>query len=70
MKNAVLLRMVRAMQQSEALDLFPSGRSLKLRERLRRLALAGGFRRLRSSGIDRLDAPAHAVGRGSAGPDD
>src|SRR5215813_14540208 len=36
----------------------------------RRLALAGGFRLLRSSGIDRLDAPAHAAGRGSAGPDD
>ena len=39
-------------------------------ERRRRLALAGGFRLLRSSGIDRLDAPAHAAGRGSAGPDD
>ena len=33
-------------------------------ERRRRLALAGGFRLLRSSGIDRLDAPAHAVGAG------
>src|SRR5262245_26003425 len=39
-------------------------------ERRRRLALAGGFRLLRSFGIDRLDAPAHAAGRGSAGPDD
>src|SRR5262245_41916918 len=39
-------------------------------ERPRRLALAGGFRLLRLSGIDRLDAPAHAAGRGSAGPDD
>jgi len=39
-------------------------------EQRRRLALAGGFRLLRSSGIDRLDAPAHAAGRGSAGPDD
>ena len=39
-------------------------------ERRRRLALAGGFRLLRLSGIDRLDAPVHAVGRGSAGPDD
>ena len=38
-------------------------------ERRRRLALASGFRLLRSSGIDRLDAPAHAAGRGSAGPD-
>src|SRR5262245_53519248 len=35
-------------------------------ERRRRLALAGGFRLLRSFEIDRLDAPAH----GSAGPDD
>ena len=39
-------------------------------ERRRRLALAGGFRLLRLFGIDRLDAPAHAAGRGSAGPDD
>src|SRR5262245_57764892 len=39
-------------------------------ERPRRLALAGGFRLLRLFGIDRLDAPAHAAGRGSAGPDD
>src|SRR5262245_43740912 len=38
-------------------------------ERRRRLALAGGFRLLRSSGIDRLDAPAHSAGRGSLGPD-
>ena len=35
-------------------------------ERRRRLALAGGFRLLRSSGIDRLDALAHAVSRGQA----
>jgi hypothetical protein len=38
-------------------------------ERRRRPALAGGFRLLRSSGIDRLNAPAHAPGRRSAGPD-
>jgi hypothetical protein len=31
-----------------------------------RLALAGGFRLLRSFEIDRLDAPAHAAERGSA----
>src|SRR5262245_23607955 len=28
------------------------------------------FSAVRLSGIDRLDAPAHAAGRGSAGPDD
>ena len=39
-------------------------------ERAAPSALAGGFRLLRSSGIARLDAPAHAAGRGSAGPDD
>ena len=38
-------------------------------ERLRRLALAGGFSVARLSGIDRLDAPAHAAGRGSVGLD-
>jgi hypothetical protein len=38
-------------------------------ERHRRLALAGGFRLLRSFGLDRLDAPGHTAGRGSAGPD-
>ena len=39
-------------------------------ERRRRFALAGGFRLLRLFGIDRLDALAHAAGRGSTGPDD
>ena len=40
------------------------------RERsLMAVALASGFRFLRSFGIDRLDAPAHAAGRGSVGPD-
>src|SRR5215470_16178312 len=33
-------------------------------ERRRRLALAGSFRLLRSSGIDRLDASAHAAAAG------
>ena len=37
-------------------------------EQLRRLALASGFRLLRSSGIDRLVALGRAAGRGSAGP--
>ena len=35
----------------------------------RRLALASGFRLLRSFGLDRLDAPGHAARRGIAGPD-
>jgi len=30
--------------------------------------LAGGFRLLRSSGVDRLDELARGAGRGSAGP--
>jgi hypothetical protein len=38
-------------------------------ERRRRLALAGGFRLLRSFEIDRLDELAHGAGRGSIGPD-
>jgi hypothetical protein len=38
-------------------------------ERRPRLALASGFRVLRLSGIDRLDEPGSAAGRGSAGPD-
>jgi hypothetical protein len=38
-------------------------------EQLHRLALAGGFRVLRSFGIDRLDPPAHTAGRGSIAPD-
>ena len=38
-------------------------------ERRRRLGLASGFRLLRSSGIDRLDALAHGAVRGSVGPD-
>src|SRR5215468_4461835 len=45
-------------------EIAPVGRTQS--ERRRRLALAGGFRLLRSFGIDRLDTPAH----GSAGPDD
>ena len=38
-------------------------------ERRCRLVLASGFRLLRLSGIDRLDEPGSAAGRGSAGPD-
>ncbi len=43
--------------------------ALDLSERRRRLSLAGGFRLLRLFGIDRLDEPGHAAGRGSVGPD-
>jgi hypothetical protein len=39
-------------------------------ERRHRLALASGFRLLTSFGINRLDAPTHAAGRGSIGPDE
>jgi len=43
-KITVLLRMVRAMQRSEALDLFPVGALAQTQtERRRRLALATGF---------------------------
>jgi hypothetical protein len=38
-------------------------------ERRRRLALASGFRLVRSFGIDRIAALARAAGRGWAGPD-
>jgi len=38
-------------------------------ERRRRLAFGKQFSAVRLSGIDRLDEPAHAAGRGSAGPD-
>src|SRR5215468_9823231 len=58
-KIAVLLRSARSALRSEARDLFliaPLARTQS--ERRRRLALAGGFRLLRSFGIDRLDAPA------------
>src|SRR5262249_9905864 len=71
MKNPLLCRSAWSESSREASERFlmeTLGRTQS--ERCRRLALAGGFRLLRSSGIDRLDAPAHAAGRGSAGPDD
>ena len=71
MKNPLLYRSAWPESSREASESFlieMLGRTQS--ERRRRLALAGGFRLLRSSGIDRLDAPAHAAGRGSAGPDD
>src|SRR5262245_58627541 len=67
MKNPLLYRSAWPESSREASERFlmeTLGRTQS--ERCRRLALAGGFRLLRSSGIDRLDAPAH----GSAGPDD
>src|SRR5262249_13158065 len=54
-------------QVRAGLEITPLGRTQS--ERRRRLALASGFRLLRSFGIDRLDAPAHAAERGSVGPD-
>src|SRR5262245_64100558 len=71
MKNPLLYRSAWPESSREASERFlmeTLGRTQS--ERRRRFALAGGFRLLRSSGIDRLDAPAHAVGRGSAGPND
>src|ERR671918_2830338 len=71
MKNPLLYRSAWPESSREASERFlmeTLGRTQS--KRRRRLALAGGFRLLRSSGIDRLDAPALAAGRGSAGPDD
>ena len=71
MKNPLLYRSAWPESSREASERFlmeTLGRTQS--ERRRRLPLAGGFRLLRSSGIDRLDALAHAAGRGSAGPDD
>jgi hypothetical protein len=65
MKNPLLYRSVWPESSREASERFlmeTLGRTQS--EGRRRLGLAGGFRLLRSSGIDRLDA-----GRGSAGPD-
>ena len=58
-KFAVLLRSARPESGREAREMFliePLARTQS--ERRRRLALASGFRLLRLSGIDRLDAPA------------
>src|SRR4030095_2101598 len=71
MKNPLLYRSAWPESSREASERFlmeTLGRTQSGRPR--RLALAGVFRPLRSSGIDRLDAPAHAAGRGSTGPDD
>src|SRR5262249_40789047 len=71
MKNPLLYRSARPQSGREASERFlmeTLGRTQS--ERRRRLALAGGFRFLRLFRIDRLDAAAHAAGRGSVGPDD
>ena len=71
MKNPLLYRSAWPENNREVRERFLVASLARIQsERRRRLALAGGFRLLRSSGIDRLDAPAHAAGRGSAGPDD
>src|SRR5262249_8650699 len=62
MKNAMLYRSAwpeSSREARERFDMEPFARTPS--EGLRRLALAGGFRLLRLSGIDRLDAPAHAA---------
>src|SRR5262245_25668481 len=66
MKNPLLYRSAwpeSSRGASERLLMETLGRTQS--ERRGRLALAGGFRLLRLFGIDRLDAPAHAAGRGS-----
>ena len=71
MKNPLLYRSAwpeSSREASERLLMETLGRTQS--ERRRWLALAGWFSAVRLSGIDRLDAPAHAAGRGSAGPDD
>ena len=70
MKNPLLYRAARPESGREARERFliaPLARTQS--ERRRRLALASGFRLLRLSGINRLDAPASAAGRGWSGPD-
>jgi hypothetical protein len=70
MKIPLLLRWARSVRRSEGrevLRIAPLARTQS--ERLRRLALASGFRLLRSFGIDRIAAPAHAAVRGWIGPD-
>jgi hypothetical protein len=70
MKNPLLYRAAWSESSREAperFDMAPLARTQG--ERRRRLGLASAFRLLRSFGIDRLDAPAHAAGRGSVGPD-
>ena len=65
MKNPILCRAARPESGREARERFLiEPLALNSSERRRRLALASGFRLLRSFGIDRLDAPAHAAGRG------
>ena len=64
-KNPLLCRSARPGNSREAreMSLFaPLARTQS--ERRRRLALASGFRLVRSFGIDRIAAPARAVGRG------
>jgi len=69
-KNPRLYRSAWPVSSREAPEVFlraPLARTPS--ERRRRLALASGFRVLRLSGIDRLDEPGHAAGRGRVGRD-
>ena len=70
MRSPLLCRAARPESGREVRERFLVAPLARIQgERRRRLALASGFRLLRLSGIDRLDAPALAAGRGSAGPD-
>src|SRR5262249_57678155 len=63
MKNPLLYRSAWPESSREASEGFVMETLARTQsERRRRLGLAGGFRLLRSFGIDRLDAPAHAAG--------
>jgi hypothetical protein len=69
-KIPMLLGSARAAQRSEAREVFQIAPLARIQsERLRRLALATGFRLVRSFGIDRIAAPGSAAGHGRAGPD-
>jgi len=70
MKNPLLCRAARPESDREVRERFLVAPLARIQgERRRRLALASGFRLLRSFGLDRLDAPGHAAERGMAGPD-
>ena len=69
-ENPLLYRSARPESDREVRERFLVAPLARIQgEQRRRLALASGFRLLRLSGINRLDAPGHAAGLGSVGPD-
>src|SRR5262249_30293363 len=67
MKNPLLYRSAWPESSREASERFLMETLGRNSEQAAPSALAGGFRLLRSSGIARLDAPAHAAGAGRHG---